>query len=73
MREESHNLSKYKKDVKIKSQYVPDTMVTVGSKVSCPRCSEVIHEFNGDHGESGKCQKCGLNVQTYGNCINIWE
>ena len=71
---ETHMLSDFQIEEERESIYVPGRHVTVthpsGDLVMCPRCENRGHL---DHGDRAVCGGCGLNMETYGNALTIWD
>ena len=69
---ESHMYSKYQIVVFKKSAYVPNEMVEdpTQEKLACPRCGR--HNPPIEHGHHRSCEHCKLNMERWGNSLEIW-
>jgi len=38
----------------------------------CPRCGKIADDIQ-EHGNAYKCGKCGLNRQSFGNALYVWD
>jgi len=63
--------SRYTWYVKKESKYIRGLEIEDYEMMKCPRCGEKRIAL--DHGERGKCGKCELNMQPFGNSLYIWE
>jgi len=52
------------------SEHVTGLTIEEINNFRCPRCNSV-HKCLG-HGKSMKCDICGLNMQLWGNALEIW-
>jgi predicted RNA-binding Zn-ribbon protein involved in translation (DUF1610 family) len=52
------------------SKHVPGLIIEEINSFRCPRCN-TTHKCL-DHGESMRCDICGLNLELWGNGLYIW-
>jgi phage FluMu protein Com len=54
-----------------KSRIRPGYSSRVEIGVGCPRCNTVNMPAI-EHAEECTCKKCGLHLQRFGNCLEVW-
>ena len=66
------DLGDYEVSRKKPSEFIVGKMVDDGYDFICPRCHKLA-ENKQDHGVAFSCGYCGLNRQSFGSALYIWD
>lgn len=63
--------TKYVEGIKL-SKFLGRKVQETKEVFHCPRCGKAA-DYKQDHGDAYKCGKCGLNRQSFGNGLYVWD
>lgn len=71
---EHHHVSNYIKEIlsKKSSGLLGKEIDIIIEEFHCPKCGKLADEMP-EHGNAYKCGNCGLNRQSFGNSLYIWD
>lgn len=58
--------------IKIHSAILGKDIDDTEEEFHCPKCGKIANEMP-EHGNAYKCGNCGLNRQSFGNSLYIWD